>query len=410
MGLCHVFIGDLLFADAMKNSNYVALILISLAWLLIFAGRLTPSTLLVQIMNELQITDVQAGIAFSGMWLFYGILQFPSGVLSDAMGRKKIILFSLIGFSVACVLSGLNINFVMVVLTFSLLGFASGLLPSPSFTMIAELFGPRKGQAFGIHSSIGSVSGFIPVILPFMAVMIGWRNIFFILGVFGMSLSYFIYRYVHESLQNRENQSYMTRLKNGVASITDKEVFFMFIINLVISFAWMGMLSWFPAYIQQEKGFGPEVAGLLFAVVLSGGLLLKPIIGYLSDKTNRLLILALLTLFASVSMYLLTVSFSVVMLAVVSFLFAQTAAFYPVRTSYLMDLWPSSSSGANFGVFRSLIILLGSPIPAIIGWAKETYGFDMVLHIIALGLLMTVFSMIIKAYMDLRSERMPVKN
>jgi predicted MFS family arabinose efflux permease len=51
----------------MKKSYHLTLLLVSLGWLIIFVGRLTPSTLLVQIMKDLQITDVQAGIALSGM-------------------------------------------------------------------------------------------------------------------------------------------------------------------------------------------------------------------------------------------------------------------------------------------------------------------------------------------------------
>jgi len=162
----------------MKKSYHLTLLLVSLGWLIIFLGRLTPSTLLVQIMKDLQITDVQAGIALSGMWFFYGIMQYPGGAFSDAVGRKKIIALSLVFFSFASFLMGMNINFVTFVFTCSFIGFASGILPIPSFTMIAELFGPQKGKALGIHSSIGSISGLVPLILPFIVVIFGWRNIF----------------------------------------------------------------------------------------------------------------------------------------------------------------------------------------------------------------------------------------
>lgn len=170
----------------------------------------------------------------------------------------------------------------------------------------------------------------------------------------------------------------------------------MLIVNLIISFAWIGLLSWFPTYIQQEKGFGPEVAGLLFSIVLSGGLLLKPIIGHLSDKINRLLIMTVLTALACISLYVLTISNSFIVLVIVSFALSQTSAFYLVRTSYLMDIWPSKSAGTNLGVFRSLIILLGSPISALIGWSKGIYGFNTIILMISVGLLFTVILLVIK--------------
>ncbi|HEC89348.1 MAG TPA: MFS transporter, partial [Thermoplasmatales archaeon] len=271
----------------MENNHFRTLILVSFAWLLIFVGRITPSTLLVQMTNDLHMSDFQAGVALSGIWFFYGVLQFPSGVFADALGRKKIIVFSLIGFSIASILIGLSNSFIIAGVTFCLIGMASGLLPSPSFTLIAELFGSKKGKALGIHSSIGSISGFIPIILPILAVSFGWRNIFFLWGIIGIILAYSIFIFADESLKNPEYISYITRLKEMIKSIGNREILFMFLINIAISIVWMGILSWFPSYIQQDKGFRPEIAGLLFSIVLSGGLILKPVIGHLSDKTNR---------------------------------------------------------------------------------------------------------------------------
>ncbi len=60
----------------------------------------------------------------------------------------------------------------------------------------------------------------------------------------------------------------------------------MFFVNLVIFFAWMGMLNWYPIYNQQVKGFSPEIAGFLFAIIMSGGLLFNQlsVIYLISDK------------------------------------------------------------------------------------------------------------------------------
>ncbi|RLF38939.1 MAG: hypothetical protein DRN12_07680, partial [Thermoplasmata archaeon] len=176
----------------------------------------------------------------------------------------------------------------------------------------------------------------------------------------------------------------------------NREILFMFLINIAISIVWMGILSWFPSYIQQDKGFRPEIAGLLFSIVLSGGLILKPVIGHLSDKTNRFNILTVLIFMTALSVFLLPVSSSLPLLIIVSLLFSQTAAFYPVRTSYLMDIWSSSTSAANLGAFRSMIILIGSPISTIMGWARENYGFDIVLYVLASSLLLTGLIMLFK--------------
>lgn len=390
----------------MNKYQKASLLLISFAWLIIFIGRVTPSTLLVKITGDLGITDIQAGWAFTGMWTMYGIMQFPGGILADTYGRKLIITFSTLFFSVATFLTGFNVNAISLFVTFSLIGMAAGILPAPSFTMIAELFGPRKGKALGIHSSIGSLSGFAPLLVPFLSLYLGWRYVFFLWAALGLILSFFIYKFVTETLDNPIKEKLSTRLYIGLKALSQKEILFMFFVNLVISFAWMGMLNWYPTYLQQVKGFSPEIAGFLFAIMMSGGLLFKPVIGHLSDRINRLFIMMLLTLLAGISLYFLTTETSIIGLIIVSFLLSQTGAFYPVRTSYVMDYWDKKTAGTKLGVFRSLIVLLGSPITGgVIAQGKEIYGFNTIILVVAIGLFITAAILLIHL---IRSDYHPV--
>ncbi|MFP4000956.1 MAG: MFS transporter [Thermoplasmata archaeon] len=160
----------------------------------------------------------------------------------------------------------------------------------------------------------------------------------------------------------------------------------MFLINLIVSFAWIGMLSWFPTYIQKSKGFSPEIAGILFSIILLGVTILKPILGHFSDRVNKLFLILFLLITASISLYLLTITEGLFSLGIIAFLFSQTGAFYPIRTSYLTEKWYSKNTGTKLGVFRSGIILLGSPISAVIGWTKTIYSFDTAIFLVA-GLL-----------------------
>ncbi|MFW5946623.1 MAG: MFS transporter [Candidatus Natronoplasma sp.] len=364
----------------------VAPAFISLAWLIIFIGRLTGPTLLVDIEESLSISDAEAGIALSAMWFLYGVMQFPGGALSDSFGRKKIILVSIASFGVASILIGTTLNYIMMIVTFSLLGLASGLFPSPSLTMLSELYRDKKGKALGIRSGFGSLSGLAPMGLPVLAFMIGWRNIFLFYSVVALAIGYLFYVFVEETLDELKKRSGLTQLKMGLRSLTEKETSFMFLINLIVSFAWIGMLSWFPTYIQKSKGFSPEIAGILFSIILLGVTILKPILGHFSDRVNKLFLILFLLITASISLYLLTITEGLFSLGIIAFLFSQTGAFYPIRTSYLTEKWYSKNTGTKLGVFRSGIILLGSPISAVIGWTKTIYSFDTAIFLVA-GLL-----------------------
>ncbi len=378
----------------------VALAFISLAWLIIFVGRLTGPTLLVDIEESLGISDAQAGIALSAMWFLYGIMQFPGGALSDSFGRKRVILLSIAAFGMATILIGSTLNYIMMIITFSLLGMASGLFPSPSLTMLSELYKEKKGKALGIRSGFGSLSGLAPMGLPLLALMIGWRNIFLFYSIVALAIGYLFYVFVEETLKEPKQISGLSQFKMGLRSLTEKETSFMFLINLIVSFAWIGMLSWFPTYIQKTKGFSPEIAGILFSIVLIGGSVLKPILGHISDKVNKLFLILFLLITASTSLYLLTITDGLIPLGIIAFFFSQTGAFYPIRTSYLTEKWYSKNTGTKLGVFRSGIILLGSPISAVIGWTKTIYSFDLAILLVAGSLSIAVVLVLGKLIID----------
>ncbi len=378
----------------------VALAFISLAWLIIFIGRLTGPTLLVNIENSLGISDAEAGVALSALWFLYGTMQFPGGALSDSFGRKKIILLSIGAFAAATIMIGFTINYVMMIVTFSLLGMGAGLFPSPSLTMLSELYKEKKGKALGIRSAFGGLSGLAPMGLPILVLIIGWRNIFLLYSIVALAIGYLFYTFVDETLDEPKKRSGLSQLKTGLGSLREKETSFMFIINLIVSFAWIGMLSWFPTYIQKTKGLSPEIAGILFSIVLIGGTILKPLLGHISDKVNKLFLILFILITAATSLYLLTITKGLIALGIISFLFSQTGAFYPIRTSYLMDRWVSKNAGTKLGVFRSGIILLGSPISAVIGWTKSIYSFDIAILFVAGCLALAVVLVLGKLIID----------
>ncbi|MFW6176277.1 MAG: MFS transporter [Thermoplasmatota archaeon] len=371
-----------------KRKKYVALAFISIAWLIIFIGRVTAPTLLKDIISDLNITSYQAGWAMTSLWLFYGIMQFPGGALSDAKGRKNVIILSLILFGVSVFLISITFNYIVLIITFSLLGFGAGFLPSPSLTMISEIFGPEKGKALGIRSAVTGLSGLVPFALPFITLLIGWREVFVIWGIIAFLIAFLFYNFVEESLKERESRDHLDNLVIGLKGLLEPNIFLMFIINLIVSFTWIGMMSWFPTYIQEAKGFSKFWSSSLYALILTGGLVIKPVLGHISDKVNKLFIMLVILINAAVAVYLLTIANSIIPLIIVSLLIAQTSAFYPIRTSYVMDIWHSKEAGTKYGVFRTLIIILASPISAVIGWTKEAYSFDSAILLIGVGLVL----------------------
>ncbi len=356
--------------------EHIALICVSLGWFLVLSGRLSISTLLVTIENALGIGHFEAGIALSSMWLFYGLMQYPSGIFSDIKGRKKSILYAMLIFSIAYFAIGISMHYLLFLGSLILVGIGCGSYPTVGIAMLTDIFKTQRGKALGIQSSAGSLAGAVPIFASAFALLYDWRLFFIIWGGFSVISTVFFARYTGESTTLPNQVSLRERIIDGFRVFRNHTVIIIFIVNLILAATWIGYMSFYPTYLIETKYLSGLIASILFAILISGGLLFKPLIGSLSDKYNKIHILLILVVLTAVSTALLIVADSVYALLLISFMLSLTSGAFPVFSSYIMGLYEEKGRGGKLGLYRSLTILLGSPTAAAIGFSSTTYGFD----------------------------------
>ena len=352
-----------------------ALIFASLTWFLVLAGRRGVSTLLIDIEGTFSIDHAQAGLALTAMWFFYGIMQFPSGIISDIKGRKFTIMAAIIVFSSAYILLAFSFHYLMFFLLLIGVGIGAGSYPTAGISMLTDLYRERRGRALGIQSSFGSMAGMVPIIAPLIAIL-DWRIFFLLCGGAGVITAICFFRKGSESTTLPESVSIKERLWDGIRTLGNRGTFFIFIINILAVFCWMGFTSFFPAYLIESKSYTTVEAGFAFAVLLLGGIVLKPLMGSLSDRRSKKAVM-LLTLSVAGTFTVLTVIFdNLVMILIFSLMLSGTASFFLVANSYLLTKWEEKGRGGKLGFFRSTTVLIGSPTSAFIGYSATRWGFD----------------------------------
>jgi len=77
--------------------RHTVLSLCMLAFLVTYFARLAISPVVPLIVDDFTVSNTAIGVALSGMWLAYGAAQFPSGVLADRYGERRVILVAVGG-------------------------------------------------------------------------------------------------------------------------------------------------------------------------------------------------------------------------------------------------------------------------------------------------------------------------
>jgi len=373
-----------------KHYRFTALLLVSFGWFHILAGRLGLSTLLINIEEHLHIGHAEAGLALSAMWLLYGVMQFPSGIISDIKGRKLTLLLSMILFSLAYFFVGFSSHYYMFFIALLILGAGSGGYQTAGIAMLSDLFTKDRGKALGIQSSAGSLSGLIPTVASLIAIYY-WRAFFYLWALLGFLGSVLFLVFTRESTTLPSKVSYRERIIDGMQVLQQRKILVIFVANLVMSVTWIGYMSFFPTYLIEEKSFSPLLAGIALTILMSGSILVRPLIGSLSDRYNKLWILLLIIGFVSIASFGLVLSPNPVIILAMALVLSLTGGTFPVFSSYLMDQWKEKGRGGKLGFYRSLIILCASPISAIIGATASTYSFTVPFLGMAILLLIGVF-------------------
>ncbi|MGE5372019.1 MAG: MFS transporter [Solirubrobacterales bacterium] len=127
----------------------------------------------------------------------------PFGRLADLYGRKRIFMPGLILFSAATLLCGVAGNMVHLLLYRIIQGVGAAMMFSTSVPIMVSVFPPtERGRVLGINAAavyVGLSAG--PVVGGFLTGAIGWRSIFWLVGILGVLVAAAAYYCLPEDKQ-----------------------------------------------------------------------------------------------------------------------------------------------------------------------------------------------------------------
>lgn len=363
---------------------------------LVFSGRLLVPTLSGNIENSLSLNHVEIGLGLTLLWLFYGLMQFPSGILSDEKGRKPVASFAIFIFAIAFLIMSFSTNYILFLISLVLLGIGFGCFYTVSLSMISDKFN-KKGKAIGTQSAIASLAGITPLIILPLANKIGWRPLMLIYAIVSTILGILFYNQVSEKKQDTQHRK--KGLQNGAKIFKDSNVTLLLAINAIMAFVWVGIISFLPIYLIEGKGINESVAAIIFSLIFFAGLFIRPLIGHLSDVYKIRYIIISILLISALSCFFLTQVSSILLTTIGVILTATVSAFFPLRSNYLMNKWPSKTRGSQMGMYSTVVIILSSFSPFFIGLTLKNYNFDKIFLFFSVIILFAAFLVVLIKYL-----------
>lgn len=299
--------------------RWVVATILFFAYSVQYLDRVKTTVLSPSIMKDIGLTTSDIGTGAFLMMIFYGPAQLISGTLTDKFGAKKILIFSVIAWSLMTAWMGFIQTPLEYFYRMALFGLLIGTEYVPSARILMRWFpkeGRAKAQAMLSWAWI-LTPAWASVIATQMAVYFdGWRPVFFVTAAMGIVPLILFIVYIFDRpeqykgiTQEELEYSYRDELEEGLlkkddfrnsqARILAQKNFSFFdlfksrsyvaviVVDIVMQIAFWGTMVWIPLYLSDTFSFKLSTIGFWSGFYFAAGALGSFTSSYLSDRLFR---------------------------------------------------------------------------------------------------------------------------
>ncbi len=346
-----------------------------------YADRTSLSVVYPLLQADLHLSDLQlAAIGTLFLWS-YAIGSLGAGVIADRLPRNRVILWSLVAWSLVTVLSGFARTANELLATRVLLGLAECFYLPAAIALIADHHPVEsRGRALSLHMSglyLGLVGG--GTLSGYMGETYGWRAGLFVLGGAGLALAVvcqFLLKEVPRAPARSSGRVMGLLRQRGYLLLAGQAM-------LIAVGTWM-FFNWMPLYFRETFGLSLAMAGLSGTALLqvsavagyfAGGVLSDRAALKSSDGRLKLMSLCYLLCAPCLLIFLTGGGMVVVSCWVVLFSFLRSVA-ASNETAALCDLIDARDRATAQSLMNTLNTLAGGVGVFVAGFLKADWGLS----------------------------------
>jgi MFS family permease len=369
------------------------LMLCIMGGLAIFSSTMSKNPALPLFMRSLGVPESTVGFIAAASTLVGIVVSIPAGILSDIIGRRRVILMAAVVFATAPFLYLLIIDPWQLILVRIYHGLATAILGPVAMAAVADTFQKGRGERMAWYSSATMVGRFTA---PFVGGILifgddfrwvyladGFAGVLALLAAIRLPLSTNASTSVGEAFKRQrgkygEDIAFVFR-HPGILATSG--------IEAVQYFAFGGIETFLPIYVKERLGYSTLEIGLLFTAQVLAATLTKPIMGRLSDRYGRIPMITFGLVLGGATTGLMLFSTNYISLIICIALFGLGLATVTASTSALVaDLSRVYSRGGAMGILASIMDIGQSAGPMVTGILVSAYSYPIAFGAVGIGM------------------------
>ncbi|MCU0371192.1 MAG: MFS transporter [Bacteroidales bacterium] len=364
-------------------------------WIFDFYDLILFTFLLIPIAKEYGFSDLQMSYILGSSLAATAIGGVIFGILSDRFGRKAVLQWTILTYSIGTFFSGLAGSFWFLMFFRIITGLGVGGEWATGQTYVSETFPAKVRGRYCAFMQTGAPLGIAlaSIVGGMLSPVIGWRACFFV-SILPAIMVIYIRKSLPESdmwAQRKQlsQQDKGSERKKGPSPISGFLSLFtgayrkFFLLALVLAIfdmsAYWLTYSWMPGYLHNERNFTMTKSALWILVTQSGGFLGYFTFGFIADKLGRRPAYSIYSVIMAVGLIMITVFWDYVVMypaVILGFMFMVGfgTGMFGGYGSLFSELFPTSvrstAMGSAFNLARGIQFIT----PVAISLIATRYG------------------------------------
>ncbi|MEW5794762.1 MAG: MFS transporter [Candidatus Zixiibacteriota bacterium] len=396
--------------DKPTKAHYQILLMSWAGWVFDFYDLILYTFLLTLIGKDLNLSNQDLSYVLGASLAATALGGVVFGVLSDRCGRKTVLQWTILTYSLGTLLCGFATGLWTLIAFRIITGLGVGGEWATGQTYVGETFHPKVRGRYGAYMQTGAPIGIAlaSVIGGFVAPEIGWRWSF-IISVLPAAMVIHIRRSLPESdfwLERRKTAAFSltnsptpkSSEQNRLSLLLSKVHRRPFILVLVLATldmtAYWFTYSWLPGYLQQQRQFSLVKSALWMLVTQTGGFLGYTSFGFVADKLGRRPAYSIYCFIMALGLLMITLMWDAIaanptVILLFMFLVGFGTGMFGGYGPLISELFPtgirSTAMGAAFNIARGLQFFT----PVTIARIAEKHGLGTGISLAAIFALLT---------------------
>ena len=379
------------------------LLLCIVGGLAIFSSTMAKSPALPLFIRSLNVPLSTVGYIAAASTIVGIVVSFPAGMLSDIIGRRKVMLTAAAVFATAPFLYLLVTAPWELVLVRVYHGLATAILGPVALAAIADTFESGRGERMGWYSSATMVGRFLaPLVGGLLIFGEDFHWVYLADGVAGVlallaavrlplaSAPSGPWREAVRQQRGRYGQEVRSVLRHlGILATSGVEA--------AQYFAFGALETFLPIYWSEQLGYPDWKIGLLLSAQILAATLTKPVMGRLSDRYGRVRMIVSGLILGGIAAGTVVLSSDYFVILLLMALFGLGLATVTASTAALVaDLSPSRGRGGALGILSSIMDIGQAGGPIVTGILVSAYSY--LVAFASVGVLLIVVSLTFGAF------------